>query len=156
MTAHFLTNFENIISRAISPKKMGISIMRNSYLTISDQSHDLKWLLKRYFKNFLKIERSFWAMLSHFRYHDELEMVKFEFCIIKTIIIPIEFFLLALEMNFSRFWKTRAFYVKNLHFHLFPVTRLIRNGQIWILYHQKLYHTHFCGSGSTRNDIYTI
>ena len=56
MAANFLTNFENIISRAISPKKMGISIMRNSYLTILDRSHDfqesLEMALKMIFSKF--------------------------------------------------------------------------------------------------------
>ena len=47
--------------------------------------------------------RNLAAILSHFREQDEFEMVKFEICIIKTIILPIEFFLLALEMNFSHF-----------------------------------------------------
>ena len=42
MAAHFLTNFKDIISRAISPMKMGIYIMRNSFLTILDRWHDLK------------------------------------------------------------------------------------------------------------------
>ena len=74
----------------------------------------------------------------------------------QKVLIPIEFLLLALEMNFSHFWKTRAFFLKNRHFQSFPVMQLIWNGQIWILYHHKPCCTHFCGSGSTRNDIYTI
>ena len=46
--------------------------------------------------------------------------------------------------------------MKNRHFEPLPVMRLIWNGQIWIWYYHKPYGTHFCGSGSTRNDISSI
>ena len=114
----FFRKFKKCCSKSYFKSCHWSKIVKNEFLIIEIPIFFGLIALEMIFSKFVK---KWAAILSHFLFWDQFKMVKFEFCIIKTIMIPIEFFLLALEMNFSHFWKTRAFFLKNRHFQSFPV-----------------------------------